>query len=267
VLVTRPRSQADELIALLDAEGARVVVAPTIRIAPPEDPGPLNDAAANVTRFDWIVFASANGVDAFLDALRAVSRRTGDSDPTTQGEFPAVAAVGSRTAERLRARGVDVAVVPEEFQAEALVAALTARASLAGARILIPRSAIGRELIANGLRAAGALVSEVVAYQTVADTTSSDAAGVRDLLAHGGLDAVTFTSGSAVGNFVQLHGHEAVALLRDTVVAAIGPVTAEIARQLGIDVQVQPATYTAAAMVTALREYFARREPSPAARR
>jgi uroporphyrinogen III methyltransferase/synthase len=142
-----------------------------------------------------------------------------------------------------------------EFTAEALVGALTARVTLTGARVLLPRSEIGREVIRDGLRAAGAVVTEVIAYRTVAEA-GDDAAPVQKLLTRGGLDAVTFTSGSAVGNFVHLHGPRGVELLRNTVVAVIGPVTADAARGLGIAVQVQPVTYTTAAMVAALAEYF-----------
>ena len=82
---------------------------------------------------------------------------------------PKVAAVGSRTADRLRSRGVDVAVVPDEFTAEALVRTLTSQATVRGARVLLPRSEIGRDVIAEGLRAAGAIVTDVIAYRTVAE--------------------------------------------------------------------------------------------------
>jgi len=244
VLVTRPRPQAGELVTLLEAAGATVIVAPTIRIVPPADPEPLRQAAADAATFDWTVFASANAVDAFLDALSA-----------TEGELRLVAAVGSRTADQLRVRGVDVAVVPETFTADALVSALTSRGSLRDARILLPRSEIGRTVIADGLRAAGAAVTEVVAYRTLADA-DAHAPDVKALLAAGQLDAVTFTSGSAVQNFVQIHGPGSAALLKASVVAVIGPVTADVARELGVTVHVRPATYTTAAMVEALGKYF-----------
>lgn len=273
VLVTRPRAQAAELIALLESAGAGVVVAPTVRIDPPADPLPLQQAAADLTRFDWIVFSSANAVDALLDAVDA-EQVDGPFDTAANGgrrsasgrlrggraEHPVkFAAVGSRTAERLRSRGVDVALVPDEFIADALVRVLTSRATVRGTRVLLPRSEIGREVIADGLRAAGAIVTEVIAYRTVAEAEGNDTAAVRRLLIDGRLDAVTFTSGSAVRHFVQMYGADSVALLRDTVVAVIGPVTADAARQLGVPVHVQPAAYTSAAMVDALKEYLARR--------
>jgi uroporphyrinogen III methyltransferase/synthase len=260
VLVTRPRAQADELIAQLEAHGARVVVSPTIRIAAPVDPAPLFNAAAHLSEFDWVVFTSANAVDALLDAVQRSDEESRAHPPVNQAMLPKVAAVGSRTAERLRSRGIAVTVVPDEFTAEGLLNALTTEAGITGARVLVPRSEIGRMVLADGLRAAGALVTEVIAYRTVPESADSDTASVRELLARGELDAVTFTSASAVGNFVQMLGPESVRLLCHTVVAVIGPVTAQAAREIGVDVQVQPASYTAAGMVAALVDFFAQPE-------
>ena len=260
VLVTRPRAQADELIAQLEAHGARVVVSPTIRIAAPVDPAPLSDAAAHLSEFDWVVFTSANAVDALLDAVHRRNEESRARPLVNQTMLPKVAAVGARTAERLRSRGIAVSVVPDEFTADGLLNALTTDVGITGARVLVPRSEIGRMVLADGLRAAGARVTEVIAYRTVPESTGSDTASVRELLAQGELDAVTFTSASAVGNFVQMLGPESVSLLRHTVVAVIGPVTAQAAREIGVDVQVQPATYTAAGMVAALVDFFAQPE-------
>jgi uroporphyrinogen III methyltransferase/synthase len=253
VLVTRPRAQAGALVDLLEAAGGTAILAPAIRIAAPADPAPLQQAASSVAQFDWIVFASVNAVDALLDATAAAGG----------GALPAVAAVGRKTAAHLHARGVTVTVVPDEFTAEALVGALTSHATLHGTRVLLPKSEIGRTSIAEGLRTAGATVTEVTAYRPVAEVAGRDTPDVKRLLENGQLDAVTFTSGSAAVNFVQIHGAGTVDLLRRTVVAVIGPVTGDTVRQLGIEVQVQPATYTTAAMVEALAEYFSRADAVP----
>lgn len=249
ILVTRPRAQASELVHLLEKAGAEVIVAPTIRIVPPEDRQPLLDAAADSSGFDWIVFTSSNAVDAYGAALDEAGAHI--TAPTH------VCAVGARTAERLRERGLDVSLTPGEFRAAALVDALLAHGPVAGRRFLIPRADIAREVIADRLRGAGALVTEVIAYRTVAEEQTADMPDVRQLLADSHLDAVTFTSGSAVRNFVQIYGEDSARLLQSTVVAVIGPVTCEAARELGITPAVQPETYTAAAMVDALARYFA----------
>jgi uroporphyrinogen III methyltransferase/synthase len=249
VLVTRPRAQAQALVEQLEAAGAEAIVAPAIRIVPPEDRGPLLRAAADCARFDWIVVTSSNAVDAFADA---VAESNGRIAPETR-----VCAVGTRTAARLRERGIPVTLVPDEFRAEALVAAMATSTPLAGATVLLPRSEIAREIVADGLRAAGADVTDVVAYRTIPDDADAGELDVRQQLVAGRLDAVTFTSGSAVRAFVQMVGPHAAEPLRRTVVTVIGPVTGDVARALGIRVDVQPVSYTTEAMVTALAEHFA----------
>src|SRR5690606_2245283 len=121
-------------------------------------------------------------------------------------------------------------------------------------RVLLPRSDIGREVIAEELRAAGALVTDVVAYRTVLDERQRDGdPDIYGMLLEGRIDVVTFTSASAVRNFARIYGTDAaVDLLQRTTVATIGPVTAEAARQLGITVTVQPASYTIPGLVDAI---------------
>lgn len=252
VLVTRPREQAAELVDLLTALGADPVEAPMIRIAPAEDPGPLLDAAANAAAFDWIVFSSANAVDAFmmafLDGARDLRALHG----------PRLCAIGTGTAERLASHGIKVDLVPREFRAEAVAAALAEHGPLEGARVLLPRADIGRDVIADALREAGSLVTDVTAYRTVLeDTQRDDDPDIYKLLLEGRIDVVTFTSASAVRNFVRLYGSDQVAdLLTHTVVAVIGPVTSDAAIQLGIPVTIQPGTYTIPALVDAIASHF-----------
>ena len=258
VLVTRPRAQADAVVQQLESEGATAVIAPTIRVVPPDDSGPLSRAAADMSQFDWVVFASANAVDALVSAATEAAERL-DARVPARAHWPRslkIAAVGSRTAERLQCHGVEATVVPEEFRAEALVAALTIHGPLSGTRVLLPRSDIGRDTIVAGLQGAGAIVTDVIAYRTMAESPGGDSPAVREMLDRGDLDAVTFTSGSAVRQFVQWYGPESAALLAKTVVAVIGPVTGDVARELGVPVHVQPTTYTTAAMVAALADHF-----------
>jgi uroporphyrinogen III methyltransferase/synthase len=252
VLVTRPRDQASELTERLVALGAEAVEAPMIRIAPPEDPGPLNHAAAEPEAYDWIIFASANAADAFMTALLQGRR------DVRALKGPLLCAVGSGTADKLASYGIKVDLVPDEFRAEAVVAALAPRGSLNGARILLPRADIGREVIGESLREQGAIVTEVIAYRTVLDDTQrEDDPDVYGMLLQGKIDVVTFTSGSAVRNFAKVYGEEQTAdLLRTIEVAAIGPVTADAAARLGIHVTIQPQTYTIPALVDAIAAHF-----------
>jgi uroporphyrinogen III methyltransferase/synthase len=249
VLVTRPREQAAELVDRLAAFGADTVEAPMIRIDPPDDLGPLRRAAADPSVFDWIVLTSANAVDALMTALF----ESGNDVRALKG--PYLCAVGSATADAMARYGIKVDLVPGEFRAEGLVAAISGRAgSLDGARVLLPRADIGREVIADRLREAGAVVTEAVAYRTVLEDAHREGApDVYGMLLEGQIDVVTFTSASAVRNFASIYGADQAAdLLRRTTVAAIGPVTAEAAAQLGITTSIQPSTYTIPALVDAI---------------
>ena len=252
VLVTRPRDQAPELVDRLTALGADAILAPMIRITPPDDPGPLMRAADDPAIFDWIVFTSGNAVESFMNALLR-----GDRDLRAL-RGPKLCAVGTGTADRLAGYGIKVDLVPEEFRAEAVVSAIGRTGSLDGARVLLPRSDIGREVIAEQLREAGALVTDVVAYRTILeDTQRENDPDIYGMLLEGRIDVVTFTSASAVRNFVRIYGTDAAAdLLGRTTVAAIGPVTADAARQFGIQVTVQPAAYTVPGLVDAIAAHF-----------
>lgn len=256
ILVTRAADQAAEFVALLEAEGAVAVVAPMIRIAPPEDTGPLDAACLRLPRFDWIVFSSVNAVEALVGRVRHLSR-----NPHVL-EGPRLCAVGSATADRLARHGLEVAVIPTEYRAEALAEALARTGPLRGASVLIPRSDIGRDVVARALTAGGAEVTEVVAYRTVGVDPSRDGGpDVRRLLLDNALDAVTFTSTSAVEHLVRAIGGDetAPALLARVAVACIGPVTADAAARHHIRTDVVPAEYTVPSLVSALGHWFAGR--------
>jgi uroporphyrinogen III methyltransferase/synthase len=254
VLVTRPREQAGELVEQLAALGAITIEAPLIRILPPSDVAPLRRAAERAADFDWIVFTSANAVESFMRTLLSVRR------DVRALAGPQLAAVGTSTADRLASYGIKVDLIPSEFHGEGLAAALTAQGSLSGQRVLLPHADIAREVVAEQLRAAGADVTEVVAYRTVVDESLRDAEGTdvyRMLLEHQ-IDAVTFTSPSAVRAFATIFGEEQAAdLLARTVVASIGPVTSQAAQRLGLQVAVEPSVHTARALAEALATHFA----------
>jgi uroporphyrinogen-III synthase len=211
------------MVGLLEARGAEAIEAAMIRIAPPEDFGPLDAACTSVHEFDWIVFASANAVDVFIKRLLAT--------PLDLRAMKGVnlCAVGPATAERLRELGLKVDLVPAEYRAEAVVEGLAGSRDITGVRVLLPRADIGREVVADELRRRGAEVTEVVAYRTVVvDPEREGEPDIYRMLLDRRIDVVTFTSASAVRNLVRVLGAEPAAdLLGSTVVACIGPVTAE----------------------------------------
>ncbi len=247
IAVTRPAAQADDFLRGLRALGAEAVSHPTIRIQGPSDPEPLRQAVQSLDRFDWIVFTSANGVARFWHVLEAGGGAVGW--PTQIR----VAAIGPATAEALRGRGIEAEVMPEEYVAEAVANALIDLHELTGRKVLLPRAAEARKVLPERLRAAGAAVEEVVAYETGPDPEGI--AELRNALDRGELDMVTFTSASTVREFVGQAGLD----LGVARVAVIGPVTAAAARAAGLRVDVEAKDYTVDGMLVAIREYYAAR--------
>lgn len=216
-MVTRARAQASDLAQQLQALGAEVVHAPVIRVEPLPDLAPLHRALGQIAAYDWVVFTSQNAVEITCSGAAPLA--------------PAkVAAVGPATADALARRGVPVALVAERHVAEGLVDALGAQ-GVAGARILVPAAERTRPVLEAGLRARGAVVDVIPVYRTVPE--EGDGAALAGELVAGHIAAVTFTSSSTVEHFVALVGREAATCGR-FVAAAIGPITAETARELDV---------------------------------
>lgn len=248
VLVTRPAGQAEPLARLLRMAGAVPVVMPAIEILPPDDGYAAIDGAVSALGeggFNWAVFTSANGVERVWQRLGAAGL-----DARALGGTR-VAAIGPATAAALAERGIraDLAPAPHTTRAllqELLGKLLEAPAAAAGSRVLLARSADGDPALADGLRTAGAAVTDAAAYR--AATASGDDAVLAELRG-GRIDAVTFTSPSTVRGLVELAGVEP---LRATRIACIGPVTAAAARAAGLTIQAEAAEHTAAGLVAAL---------------
>jgi len=240
VLVTRPAHQADDFATRLWEAGAEPIVAPTIAIGPPDDVRAAEDAVARAGEYDWIVFTSRNGVDAFFDRLGEQRR-----DARALGGVR-IAAIGPKTADALAAHGIRVDLIPPHFINEAVASELLARTS-PGERILIYRAQEAREILPDTLREHGRAVDVVAAYATrTIDDPELRAAAER-------ADIVTFTSSSTVAGFVH-NVADANALLSGKLVAAIGPITAQTAREAGIRVDVVAEEFTVEGLLRALTE-------------
>jgi uroporphyrinogen III methyltransferase/synthase len=249
VLVTRPREQAGEFADLLAGSGARVLTMPTIAIVPPADWGPLDRAIAELTRYDWVIFTSVNGVRFFFDRLRALGR---DARALGRARF---CAIGPRTAEALAGQGFKADLVPKEYQAEGVLEAIK-KEDMKGARILIPRAEMARDLLPEELRARRADVTVAVAYRTV--RPEADGAALKERLRRHEIGVVTFTSSSSVRNYVELFADwaEASALTANAVVACIGPITAETAESYGLKVGIRAKENTIPALAEAIVSHF-----------
>ena len=251
VLLTRPAAQAAPMARALRDAGAQPLIIPAIRIAPPDDPAALTHAVVAAGDYDWVVFTSANGVDAFfaeLAAERADARRLGGVR---------VAAIGPATAERLREHGVRADEVPAEYRGEAVAEAILAHhdGHMHGLSVLLPRAAVARDALPDALRRAGARVDVVPAYRTL-PLEAADAARLRTAIEVGEADVITFTSSSTVEHTVGALGSEAAALLSRLTVASIGPITSETAGRHGLQVAVTARDYTAGGLVAALAQHF-----------
>ncbi len=242
VLITRPRDQAPELARLLEAAGLEVVAFPTIEILPPEDWAPLDRAIANLERYHWIIFTSANGVKAFLERW----------DKVRGGALPPlhVAAIGPGTAKALYQRGIEVDLVPGNFRAEELAKELI-RKGVQGKRLFLPRARVARDVLPRMLREAGAEVDVVEAYRA---ERPEDGDRLRASLE--GVEMVVFTSSQTVKNFVDILEGDWPQGLR---AAAIGPITAQTLEGLGIKPEVLPEEYTVEALARAVIEHLRRR--------
>ena len=252
ILVTRAQSQSAGLSELLRREGAEPVQFATIRIQTINDWSAVDAALHDITRYDWVVFTSANAVRIWMERLHTLTldRRALAS--------VRVAAIGPATADALRVAGVNVDLVPSESVAESALAALCSE-GVVGRRFLLPQAAAARTVLADGLEAAGAAVTMVPLYDTL--PAQEDAGTVFSEIASGRIDAVTFTSSSTVRSFAQSAGAMDVApLLRGTKVACIGPITATTAREFGIRVEVVASEHTIPGLVAALREILPRDE-------
>ena len=259
ILVTRTREQASSFSERLRKLGAIPFEFPIIRIAPPLDWQPLDDAlrhlcGATFAYYDWLIFTSVNGVESVFGRLNEFGLALPIAGVTR------VAAIGPATAAALARYGVQTDLVPGEYIAEGVADALIEEAksrgvSLVGKRILLPRAAMARDVLVTELKAAGATVQEVVAYRTL-PVSNDDAQGleVARLLQAGELHILTFTSSSTVRNFMQWLMSSAPNVAEKLkniaagetlpIIACIGPITAQTARELGLHPQIEATTFT-----------------------
>lgn len=248
IAITRSAGQALALAERLEELGAEVVPFPTIEFAKPADPAPLEAALRALPTYDWVIFTSANGVDFGLDALR-----TAGLDPRAFGAAR-IACIGPATARRLEERGVLADRVPPTFVAEALLHTFLADGA-AGRRFLLLRAEVAREVLPEGLRAAGATVDVVTAYRTCPATLPQE---LVDRVGAGGVDLVTFTASSTVRHFCERFEPSALTALQARVAAVcIGPVTAESARAAGFRIAVTATEFTIPGLVDALAAWRA----------
>ncbi len=245
VVVTRPRHQAGGMVRRLEELGAEVVVLPTVEVREPTDHAPVDRAIAELSRYQWLVFTSTNGVHFFLRRLRSLGR-----DLRALGPLK-LAVIGPVTAEALRSYHLEPDLMPAEYCSESLAAALAERT--AGQRILLARADRGRELLRDQL-AVVAEVDQVAVYAQV-DALEVDAETLGQLRS-GTIDYIALTSSNIARSLVRLLDAEALEQLRNGTVrlVSISPVTSAAVRELGLPVAAEATEYTTDGLIEALIE-------------
>ena len=245
IVVTRTRKQASALSKKLRALGAQVIELPTIRIEPPTDLREFAELVQDAHIYDWIVFTSANGVEAFFDIFFKLY------DDAREIGGACIAAIGPATAQRVKDFHLHVDLQPDEFVAEAVLREFKKQGSIENLRILLVRAEKGRDVLPKELSAAGAIVDEAFAYRTVPETR--DTSGARQRLAQDGAELITFTSSSTVENFLAL----GLPWPKGMRIASIGPITSKTVRDHGLTVDVEARRHDIDGLVQAILDLFA----------
>jgi len=248
ILVGRARHQAGSLSTSLRSLGASVIEIPFIEIRKPQSYRPLDDALKNILNYDWLILTSANGVEAMWDRLRKLRITLRNLKHLN------IAAIGPATKKAIAKHGLKVKMVPEEYVAESVVKGL--RDKVSGKRVVLIRAKVARDVIPEELRAAGALVDVVEAYETVVPEKSR--VRLRTLMKNAARrpHIVTFTSSSTARNFAELLGNvkagSSLAPLKDVQFASIGPVTSATLRELHMPVAIEAREFTMGGLIRAI---------------
>jgi len=227
--------------------GAHVIELPTIRIEPPSDLREFGELVQDAHIYDWIVFTSANGVEAFFDIFFKLY------DDAREIGGARIAAIGPATAQRVKDFHLHVDLQPKEFVAEEVVREFKKQGSIENLKILLVRAEKARNVLPKELSSLGALVDEALAYRTVPET--SDTSGARQQLAKNGADLITFTSSSTVENFLAL----GLPWPKGMQVASIGPITSQTARDNSLKVEIEAKRHDIDGLVEAIGAFFARK--------
>ncbi|MEY2537458.1 MAG: uroporphyrinogen methyltransferase / synthase [Verrucomicrobiota bacterium] len=244
IVVTRTRKQAGALTSKLRALGADVLELPTIRIEPPTDLRAFAELVRDSHGYDWVVFTSPNGVNAFFEIFFKLY------DDAREIGGVKIAAIGPATAQRVRDFHLHVDLQPDDFVAEAIVREFQKQGGVENLRILIARAEKARDVLAKELSVLGAIVDEGLAYRTVPETR--DITGARRRFLEEGADLITFTSSSTVENFLALN----LPWPERMKMATIGPVTSTTARDSGLKVDVEASRHDIDGLVEAIRIFF-----------
>ena len=244
IIVTRTRHQAGGLTKHLGQLGADVIELPTIKITEPKNKMEFGELVQDCYTYDWIVFTSPNGVDAFFELFYKLY-----SDARSIGPAK-IAVIGPGTADRVKAYHLAVDLMPDKFVAEGLIKKFKDDENIEHLKVLWVRAEDAREVIAAGLSKLGAIVDEAIAYRTVPEKDDNLEALAR--LKEEGADMITFTSASTVDHFMAL----GVPLPEGCKVASIGPVTSTAVKKHGLRIDIAAEVHSIPGLVEAIERYW-----------
>ena len=244
IVVTRTRKQASALSDRLRDLGADVIELPTIRIDPPKDLVEFGQLVRDAHTYDWLIFTSPNGVEAFFEMFYRIFK-----DAREIGGVR-IAAIGPATAAKVREYHLTVDLQPEEYVAEGVIAAFKKEGDVENLKILIARAEVARDVLPESLSKLGAIVDVAVAYRTVPET--NDVSGGMARFRDEGADLVTFTSSSTVENFLALK----LPMPQGIKVASIGPVTSKTATDQGLTVDAEAKVFDIPGLVDAIKKLY-----------
>lgn len=248
ILVTRAAHQSDVFAHKLKELGASTTEVPVIAIRLPDDCSELDRRIRQASQYDWLIFASVNAVDFFFQRAKSIGA-------TLARPLPQIAVIGGQTAQAVEARGHHVRYHPSKFVAETFVSEFPGYPRLGGLRMLWPKANIGRMLIAEALSQAGAQVDTVVCYcTTLPEDCSAIAAELHAALPR--VDVITVASAQTAKNLaslLQMSNENAAATAFGKPVVAIGPQTAQSAREAGFDNVYEAEVYTLDGLIAQLK--------------
>lgn len=263
ILITREYTKDYEPLEDL---GAEIFEFPTIEIAPPESYKEMDESIDKIEAYNWIIFTSANGFKYFMQRLLDKDRDIRDLRGIK------ICAIGTKTAEAIKNYGIKVDLIPEEFNAEGLISAIVQKlgsaegeisdfpsfrtSALKGLKILLPRAEVAREIFPQKVRELGGEIDIPVAYRAI--KPEKHGKRLKRFLKEGRISVATFTSAATFNNFINIMGDDALHVLKDVTIAAIGPVTAKAIEKAGLKVAIMPKEATIQAMVDQIIKWATR---------
>ena len=244
VLVPRGKGQAKSFSDLIESYGGNPVEIPLIAFKPVESTDEIQMLIKRLHTYDWLILTSNVAVETFFSFIKL----------TEETRLPKIAVIGKKTESCIKKLGLEVAFTPKEYVAEGFVEEFLPYIE-PGMKVLIPKGNLARDYICTSLSANGAIVDEVVIYQTFFPEESKQL--LKEMLANKSINILTFTSPSTVDHFMDVvKEYNLHHSLEDCVIGCIGPITVERAKYYELKVHSAPEVYTVHHMLKSIISYI-----------